>query len=75
MLQRICGTAFPSEEGLEHRLKLREEAKQTDRRRLGGAKEITGRTLAVRDRGDDATGALSLEEFMSRTREEVDRRA
>ena len=75
MLQRICGTAFPSEEGLELRLKLREEAKQTDRRRLGGAKEITGRTVEVRDRGDDATGALSLEEFMSRTREEVDRRA
>jgi threonyl-tRNA synthetase len=75
MLQRICGTAFASEEALEHRLRLREEAKQTDRRRLGGTKEITGRTLAVCDRGDDATGALSLEEFMSRTRKEVDRRA
>ena len=75
MLQRICGTAFASEEDLEHRLRLLEEAKQTDRRRLGGAKKITGRTLAVRDRRDDATGALSLEEFMSRTREEVDRRA
>jgi threonyl-tRNA synthetase len=75
MLQRICGTAFPSEQSLKFRLKLQEEAKQTDRRRLGGAKEITGRTVAVRDRGDDATGALSLEEFMSRTREEVDRRA
>jgi len=75
MLQRICGTAFASKEALEHRLRLLEEAKQTDRRRLGGAKKITGRTLAVRDRRDDATGALSLEEFMSRTREEVDRRA
>ena len=70
MLQRICGTAFPSEESLKFRLKLQEEAKQTDRRRLGGASPLPGR-----DRRDDATGALSLEEFMSRTREEVDRRA
>ncbi len=75
MLQRICGTAFASEEALAQRLRLREEAKQTDRRRLGGVKEITGRTLAVRDRGDDATGVLSPEESMSRNREEVDRRA
>ncbi|MGO9571467.1 MAG: hypothetical protein ACLP5H_28425 [Desulfomonilaceae bacterium] len=75
MLQRICGTACASDEALEQCLRIREEAKQKNHRRLGGAKEISGRTLAVRDRGDDAIGASSPEEFMSRNREEVDKRA
>src|SRR6185369_11847809 len=35
MLQRIYGTAFPSKEALEEHLKLIEEAKQRDHRKLG----------------------------------------
>ncbi|MBK6461489.1 MAG: threonine--tRNA ligase [Myxococcales bacterium] len=35
MLQRIYGTAFPSKEALEEHLRLLEEAKQRDHRKLG----------------------------------------
>ena len=35
MLQRIYGTAFPSKEALEEHLRLLEEAKKRDHRRLG----------------------------------------
>jgi len=35
MLQRIYGTAFPSQEALDEHLRLREEAKLRDHRRLG----------------------------------------
>jgi threonyl-tRNA synthetase len=35
MLQRIYGTAFPTQEGLERHLELLEEAKRRDHRRLG----------------------------------------
>ncbi|MDA8346758.1 MAG: threonine--tRNA ligase [Thermaerobacter sp.] len=35
MLQRLYGTSFPTEEGLEEHLRLVEEAKRRDHRRLG----------------------------------------
>ncbi len=40
MLQRIYGTAFPSKEALEEHLKLIEEAKQRDHRKLGKELEL-----------------------------------
>ncbi len=40
MLQRIYGTAFPSKERLEHYLKMLEEAKKRDHRKLGRELEL-----------------------------------
>ncbi len=40
MLQRIYGTAFPSAEALEEHLKLLEQAKQRDHRKLGKELEL-----------------------------------
>ena len=40
MLQRIYGTAFPDREALEHRLKMLEEAKKRDHRKLGRELEL-----------------------------------
>ncbi len=40
MLQRIYGTAFPSQEALDEHLKLIEEAKQRDHRKLGKELEL-----------------------------------
>lgn len=40
MLQRIYGTAFPSKEALEEHLRLNEEAKQRDHRKLGKELEL-----------------------------------
>ncbi|MEE2658932.1 MAG: threonine--tRNA ligase [Candidatus Latescibacterota bacterium] len=40
MLQRIYGTAFSSREGLDHHLKMLEEAKKRDHRRLGQELEL-----------------------------------
>ena len=40
MLQRIYGTAFPSPEALEEHLKLLEEARQRDHRKLGKELEL-----------------------------------
>ena len=40
MLQRIYGTAFPTQEALEEHLKLIEEAKQRDHRKLGKELEL-----------------------------------
>jgi threonyl-tRNA synthetase len=71
MLQRICGTAFASEEALEQYLSPRKEEKEKDRARLGRDKEIGTRNVGVARRRDGATNVVSLEEFMSRTNEEV----
>src|SRR5262249_3268420 len=40
MLQRIYGTAFPSKEALEEHLKLIEEAKARDHRKLGKGMDL-----------------------------------
>jgi threonyl-tRNA synthetase len=40
MLQRIYGTAFPTPEALEQHLKLIEEARQRDHRKLGKELEL-----------------------------------
>src|SRR5947207_3276142 len=40
MLQRIYGTAFPSKAALEEHLKLLEEAKKRDHRKLGKELEL-----------------------------------
>ncbi|GAB4255893.1 MAG: threonine--tRNA ligase [Deferrisomatales bacterium] len=40
MLQRIYGTAFPDREALEHRLRMLEEAKKRDHRKLGRELEL-----------------------------------
>ncbi len=40
MLQRIYGTAFPTEEQLEHHLKMLEEARARDHRKLGKELEL-----------------------------------
>jgi threonyl-tRNA synthetase len=40
MLQRIYGTAFPTRQALEHRLRMLEEAKKRDHRKLGRELEL-----------------------------------
>ena len=40
MLTRIYGTAFPSKEGLDNRLKMNEEAKKRDHKKLGPQLEL-----------------------------------
>jgi threonyl-tRNA synthetase len=66
LLQRICGTAFASEEALEHYLRLRQDENKRDHPRLGRDSQM-GR------RRDYVTNVLSFEEFMEGANEKVRR--
>ncbi len=75
MLQRICGTAFPSGDALENYLHLRRAEMKSDRRMPEGNKAAGTRNIEAGNPGDEITNVVSLEEFVSRANEEVGTRS